>query len=145
MDFTQIATNFGVAVAALVALGVAVWRAGVWIGRNIAQPVANRHIKFLDELSSAMANQSQAMQTMAIQQGRNLTGIEKIMERMEVVVEKQDQMLRTISEVQQRVTSMTVKTDSVIVHQSTTHPPTNHPPPQPPSHPPTSTPHIPAS
>lgn len=68
VDFASLATNFGVAVACLVALGLAVYKALKFVGENILQPVALRTVKFMDDLSVAVTNQSQSLQFMAASQ-----------------------------------------------------------------------------
>lgn len=118
MDFLTVLQNFGVSVACLAALGFAVWRALVWVGVHVAKPVADRHIRFLDELSTATASQSLALQTMSVQQGKNLDGIERIMIRMEEVIEKQDALVRTVQEVHSKVQNINVHSDSVIIHEA---------------------------
>lgn len=97
MDFIQIAANFGVAVACLVGLSLAVWRGIIWVGTHVAQPVALRHIKFMDELAIATASQSQALQTMTIQQGKNLEGIERIMARLEEVIRSKNDLAASVN------------------------------------------------
>ena len=116
MDFVTIAQNLGIAVACLAALGWAVWSAARWTLANIAKPVADRHIKFLDDLSLAMGSQSQALQTMAVQQGKNLDANERIMSRIEEIIEKQDVLIRGVSDVHNKVTHLDIHTDSVVVH-----------------------------
>lgn len=78
MDFFTAISNFGVAVACLLALGIAVWRGIIFIGNEILRPLAARHVKFLDDLSQAVAAQSQAIQTLAIQQGRVIECMEMV-------------------------------------------------------------------
>lgn len=58
--------NYGVAIACLVALGLAVWRAMIYLTTNIIKPLVDRHLKFLDELSTALSAQSQALLTMSL-------------------------------------------------------------------------------
>lgn len=97
MDWIAAVQTVGVAGACLIALGVAVWRSMTWVGHYILKPVAERHIKFLDELSTAMASQSQALQTMAIQQGKNLDGIERIMDELTIIIGKQDKLVDEVA------------------------------------------------
>lgn len=118
MDFVTAVQNLGIAAACLLALGYAVWAAVRWTLSNIAKPVADRHIKFLDELSFAMNSQSQALQTMAIQQGKNFEGIDRVMIRMEEIIEKQDMLYKTMSDVHSKIGHMEVHTDSVVVQQN---------------------------
>lgn len=101
MDFVTTAQNLGVAVACLFALGLGLWQAMKWIGTHIVKPVADRHCKFLDELSTATASQSQALQTMAIQQGRNLEGLERIMEQLGQVMARQEDLLERLTSIKE--------------------------------------------
>lgn len=66
MDWFSIMANYGVAIACLVALGLAVWRAMIYLTTNIIKPLVDRHLKFLDELSTALSAQSQALLTMSL-------------------------------------------------------------------------------
>ena len=93
MDFMTAVTNVGVATACLAALGISLWQGLKWVGINIVKPVAERHVKFLDDLTQATASQSQAMQTMSIQQGKNLESSDRMMERISLMLERQNEML----------------------------------------------------
>lgn len=73
------AINYGVAFFCLVALAIAVVIVGRWAGRKTDEwgnTLVSRHLKFLDDLSTAVAMQSQAMQNMVIQQNRILEHVE---------------------------------------------------------------------
>lgn len=102
MDFWTAAGNFGVAVACLAVLGIGIWQGVKWLGKNVLQPVAERHIKFLDDLSTAMANQSQSLQAMIANQAKGLESqdhvieaMQHILERVEHIIDSQDQAIRT--------------------------------------------------
>lgn len=103
MDFTSILTNFGFAAICLVGFAIAVWRALIWIGTRIALPVAERHVKFLDELGTAIALQSQALQAMAIQNGKNVDKLGEIMEGTERTLEVVQQTLAKVDEILRHV------------------------------------------
>lgn len=96
MDLMTVATNFGVAVMCLVALSLALWRGVVWFGSNIGKPVADRHIRFLDELSTAVASQSQALQNVVVHQNQAIEGIQGVLEKMEEMIEKQDRLVELV-------------------------------------------------
>ena len=48
MDLLQIAERFGIPFAVLVAVGYATWRGARWFGVEVAKPLTERHLKFLD-------------------------------------------------------------------------------------------------
>src|SRR5262245_32583467 len=98
MDVKDLLQNFGFPVALLAVIFIALSRASVWFGKEIVKPLADRHVKFLDELSAGMANQSQAMQTMSIQQTRHWEFIKEIMDKLEIMMERQDTIVRHLSE-----------------------------------------------
>lgn len=113
MDFFNIAANFGVAVACLVFLGGAVWVCVRWLAANIITPGFQRFMKFLDELSLALASQGQALQTMAIHQARETEGNERLVEKMEEVLKLQGEILQAV----RTAKHLDVRSDSVVVHQ----------------------------
>lgn len=67
MDWVSVATNLGIPAVCLLALGAGVWKVMTWLGQNIVKPVADRHVKFLDDLSTAIATQTQAQTSMGTQ------------------------------------------------------------------------------
>lgn len=54
MDWISLAQNLGIPVTCLAALAFAVWKSLVWLGMNVVKPVADRHIKFLDAVETAI-------------------------------------------------------------------------------------------
>lgn len=67
--------TFGIAVACLAALSFAVWRSLVFIGKNVVIPVAERHIRFLDEVAMAIKSHTEL-----------LAATEARLEKLEVVI-----------------------------------------------------------
>ena len=96
MDVVSIATQFGVTAACLFGLSIAVWRGIIWVSTNIAKPVADRHIKFLDDLSLSMSAQSQALQTLMLHQGKTLETQEELVVRLDRIDQKQEEILRLL-------------------------------------------------
>lgn len=86
MDFASLATNFGVAVACLVALGLAVYKALRFVGEDILKPLATRAIKFMDDLSVAVTNQSQSLQLMAASQKAEAEQLAKLFVQQDVII-----------------------------------------------------------
>lgn len=104
-----LASNLGVAVACLAALGLALWRGMIWIGANVLKPVADRHIKFLDDLSMSQAAMAASVQTVVLKVSESLEHSEQIMQQMEHV-------MTDLADVRQRVRHIEVHSDSVTVN-----------------------------
>lgn len=51
--------TFGIAVVCLFGLSLAIWRVGVWLGNKVVIPVAERHIRFLDEVAAGIKSQTE--------------------------------------------------------------------------------------
>ncbi len=68
MDFGVMLANFGVSVACLAVMGFAIYKAAIWLGNRIIVPLVERHIKFMDEVATGMANQSQSLQNIVEEQ-----------------------------------------------------------------------------
>lgn len=79
MTFVEVVQQFGFPVGCVLFLGLAIWSVGRWAAKNIAEPVAQRHMAFLDsviasnyvnrdtlnKLSDAMDKQASTMDKMA--------------------------------------------------------------------------------
>ncbi len=96
MDFLNLAQNLGVAVACLVALGLAVWRALVFIGINILKPLTERHIAFLDRLQEVIEKQTQVVD-------RLVSDHKSITDQLDGVVAKLDQIVNEVGEVKELI------------------------------------------
>ena len=95
-ELIVVARTFGVAVACLTALAFAVWRSLTWVGMHVAKPVADRHVKFLDDLTDrvghqdrAMGEQTEAMKVIASNQAR---GFERLDDMTALLKEMLDQL-----------------------------------------------------
>lgn len=93
MDWLDVLKTFGLPVVCLFALAMVVYRGLVWVGVNIAKPVADRHIKFLDELSTAMSSQSVTIQTMQVQNTKNLETVGRVLDHLDLVMSKLDKLI----------------------------------------------------
>lgn len=73
MDFVDVASKLGVPVAMLAFLAFAGWKAGKWIGENLAKPIATSHLHLIETLESNSTTNSQS-------QARNADSQEKTAE-----------------------------------------------------------------
>lgn len=96
MDFLNLAMNFGVAVACLVSLSLAVWRALVFIGSNVFRPLVERHVAFLDKLQVALEKQTQVVD-------RLVGDHEAIIGHMGSVTSKLDRITHDVGEVKELI------------------------------------------
>ena len=62
MDVIQVAQMFGVPVAVAAAMGLAIWRVGIFVGNKIAIPLVERHVAFIDKLERTMDHTAQTME-----------------------------------------------------------------------------------
>lgn len=98
MEWLQILQTVGVPVFALIAFAYAVWRAIVWLGTNIAQPLVQKHIAFLDAVSTNVEKQARAVESMALAR-------EGEIDRYEAITNKLEAIHRALTEVQTMVIS----------------------------------------
>lgn len=119
MELLKVLENFGFPIFCVFVLAFAVWRSVTWVAKYILQPIVTRLIKFLDDLTAAMGVQSTAMQTMAVQQGKNLDKLEDMMkltgqliQEVGVIVRNTDTILREVREKR----NYEVTSDSVVIN-----------------------------
>lgn len=79
MDWMQMIEHLGFPAGALAALAWATWRAGVFLGRDIALPLAQRHVVFLDRVEQCLM--SNTASTKALQEA--LTALQESSARHE--------------------------------------------------------------
>ena len=79
MDWMQTIEHLGFPAGALAALAWATWRAGVFLGRDIALPLAQRHVVFLDKVEQYLT--ANTASTQALQQA--MTAIQESQVRHE--------------------------------------------------------------
>jgi hypothetical protein len=60
MDWMKVIEHLGFPAAALAALAWATWRAGVFLGRDIALPIAQRHVVFLDKVEECLTSSTES-------------------------------------------------------------------------------------
>lgn len=101
-DPIQIITNLGVAVGGLIILVFGLWKAGRWFGAKVIMPVADRHIKFIDEISVISKHQSESILKIA-------AASEKTLENIERIVNKLDEVTHNVTDVK----NVILKTESV--------------------------------
>jgi hypothetical protein len=78
MDFIQAARDLGIPVAALIAIGIGLWRIIEWLGKEVIIPLKDRHLAFLDSLSITLA-------TLADTQTSMVSAQQDIMREMEAI------------------------------------------------------------
>ena len=81
MDWMQTIEHLGFPAGALAALAWATWRAGVFLGRDIALPLAQRHVVFLDKVEQYLT--ANTASTQALQEA--VTAIQESQTRHEAV------------------------------------------------------------
>lgn len=97
--------NFGITAVCLAFLAIAVWRIAIWVLNNVLKPLTDRHIKFLDDLSTAMQAQVAAMQAMATHQASIVKNCEDMIERQQEIIKyllSQERMLLKQEEIAAR-------------------------------------------
>lgn len=62
MDWLPLVERVGFPAGVLIALAVAVWRTGVFVAKEIALPLAQRHIVFLDNVEKCLTLNTQSVQ-----------------------------------------------------------------------------------
>jgi hypothetical protein len=96
LDLVTTLINVGATGACLIALGLATWRVAVWLATKAEQllgPVLQRHVRFLDDLAQAVANQSQALQAMVEEAKKDREARERILIRQEQILDMVEKML----------------------------------------------------
>jgi hypothetical protein len=119
MDWLQIAQSLGIPVMCLVALAVAVWKGIIWIGKYILQPLATKHMDFVDKVSVSVEQQTNAarstaesMRDLAMQRGMELQTTGTILDKLDHIANKIEKTLETITDVKGAVV---IRTGSVAV------------------------------
>lgn len=118
MDFKDLIQNFGLAVACLIALGLGTWRALKWVGANVLKPMADRHIRFIDEVATVVKDQAGAI----VSSNMNILKISEAiisisrsnkdtLDRIEAVTEQLRNVAQGISEVK----SVVLKSENVTI------------------------------
>lgn len=109
MDWTQIATNFGVSVACLFGLSWAVWSSLKWIGMHVLKPLADRHLSFIDQVAQNLVAQTTAMQKLADETNAEGKERREELEKLDHIASKLAEITSGISEVR----ALIIRTDSV--------------------------------
>jgi hypothetical protein len=111
MTWLQIAQSLGVPVMAMVAMALAVWQSLRWIGREVLQPLAKRHVLFVDEVSvnllaqtRALQAQTEALQTIASDRKDDFVHRQETTGQLAVILHKLDAIALTINTVRDMVT-----------------------------------------
>lgn len=99
MDWLQIAQSLGIPVMCLVALSWAVWKGLQWIGMYVLKPLAQKHLEFVDRVSSSVDKVPETF--------------ERIVGRLDIIADKIDETMQSITEVK----SVVIKTPSVSISQ----------------------------
>lgn len=60
-DYLALIQNFGLPITLLLGLLVALWRTGKWVGTNVVQPVAARHVLFVERIERLTVEQTQML------------------------------------------------------------------------------------
>ncbi|CAB4160939.1 hypothetical protein UFOVP731_23 [uncultured Caudovirales phage] len=91
MDFIQAARDLGIPVAALIAIGIGLWRIIEWLGKEVIIPLKDRHLAFLDSLSITLATLADTQTNMVSAQQdimREMEAISRVLETKRNGVEK---------------------------------------------------------
>ncbi len=64
MDFNQLAGQFGIPVAILIAVGLALWRIINWIGVKVVEPITASHIALVEETKKCNTINSETLKKM---------------------------------------------------------------------------------
>ncbi len=129
MDFLALAQQLGITAACLVALGWTVWRSLTWFALNVVKPMADRHIKFVDELALAASAQAEAMRVQSEAMRLLADHSEKVSLKHDVLMEKHDKLMDltadlmarqealmvALAEIKTHVEKMEIKANSVVV------------------------------
>ncbi len=89
----KLVNEFGLAQGLLIAILCGLAGVTVWLGIWVVLPLTRRIIKFLDDLSASIANQSAALQVMATSRNKDITRLDNITERLEKMFYQQDAMI----------------------------------------------------
>lgn len=61
-NWTQFVSVVGLPATLLIALSYMIYRAGVWFGNNVAKPVADAHIEFIQSSKETQEKQANALE-----------------------------------------------------------------------------------
>lgn len=93
MDFYQFAQTFGFPAACLAVLGFALWKGITYVVTKILQPIADRHITFIDHLEAGQEQRD----TTARQQAEALMKLVALEEKQAQQLDEQTAVLKKIS------------------------------------------------
>ncbi|NDD55110.1 hypothetical protein EBZ39_14820 [bacterium] len=65
MDLHQWASTFGLPAAALIAIGLGVWRITEWSASNLIIPLRDKHFEFLESLQATLKTIADTQEAMA--------------------------------------------------------------------------------
>lgn len=112
----DLAKTFGITALCLFALAVAVWRAAVWAGNRILVPIAERHVKFVDEVAASAKAQVEVLRALADAQKAQAEAARTQTDVQRVQVEQIQAHTRLIQTMEQNVLAQLDSVRRLIVH-----------------------------
>jgi hypothetical protein len=101
MDFIQVVQMVGFPIAAVTVMGLAIWRVGIYLGREVLVPTMKRHIAFIDALEHDLK----------AERDDTAERLDRIVDRVDRVVDRVDEVAKGIGEVK----NLVVRTESVFI------------------------------
>lgn len=99
VDFVGLAQTLGVSVVVLFAIGVASWRGGKWLGKNVITPITREHINSLRTVTKSvksLARSSRHTARMMIQAADRIEhAIEELKSVKALVVETHNVIIKS--------------------------------------------------
>ena len=98
MDFTKIATEFGVSVALMVVFLFAAYRAGSWIAINVVKPLADRHLVFIERIEKVQGEQALTLHEIATGKEKQAELEQQVIMQLKVLHQVAQKTLDTMTE-----------------------------------------------
>ena len=111
MEWLQIAQSLGIPVMCLVSLAFAVWKVGVWAALNVLQPLAVKHMDFIDRVGRSVDSQTESMKSLAVSREKELKTTQAMWDRLNHIAERVETAVAAITDVR----GVVIKTQSVSV------------------------------
>ena len=98
MDFTKIATEFGVSVALLMVFLYSTYRAGSWIALNVVKPLADRHLIFIEKIEKVQVEQALTLHEIATSKQKQAELEQQVILQLKVLHQVAQKTLDTMME-----------------------------------------------
>lgn len=99
MDWLIVAQSLGIPVMCLVALAFAVWKALIWAAQNIIQPLAIKHMDFIDRVAGSVDSMTGSMKQLGEARTKELTTTEGIADKLDHITQRLEKTLEAITDV----------------------------------------------